>query len=163
MESTYDVHLLVVGDGPVAEHLVAMAGLLGWRTTSAIALPEVTSALPDAQAVVVTSHVEDLDAPALAAALTAGTAYIGSMGSRSTQQRRREWLLHQGVTEEELAGVRGPAGLDIGSNGPGEIALSILAEAMATLRGRTVTSGLSDHDGPIHRGAEAETAYHPEG
>ncbi len=157
------VHLLVVGQGPVAERLIAMAGVLGWRATSAVTMSEVTAALPRADAVVVTSHHEDLDAPAAAAALGQGTAYVGAMGSRPTQERRRAWLRDQGVGEEALAGVRGPAGLDIGAGGPGEIALSILAEALAVLRGRPTPGSISERDGPIHPGVAPGAAYCPEG
>jgi xanthine/CO dehydrogenase XdhC/CoxF family maturation factor len=155
--------LLVVGDGPVAEKLAPMAGLLGWSTTVAVALPEVMSALPDVDAIVVTSHHAEVDAPAIAAAVAAGTSYIGAMGSRRTQKRRREWLQANGVPEEALAAVHGPAGLDIGADAPGEIALSILAELVATRRGATHVGSISDRSGPIHPGTEPGEAYCPDG
>jgi xanthine dehydrogenase accessory factor len=142
--------LLIVGDGEVAEKLAPMAGLLGWSPMVAVTLPEVTAGLPEARAVVVTSHHEEVDAPAIAAALAAGTPYIGAMGSRPTQERRREWLRGNGVTEELLASVRGPAGLDIGAESPAEIALSILGELVATLRGASASGSISDREGPIH-------------
>ena len=116
------ITLLVVGDGPVAEALLPMAGLLGWECRAATELPEALAALPDADAVVVTSHHAEVDAPAIKAALAAigsdagGPTYLGGMGSRRTQARRREWLLANGVTEADLARVHGPAGIAIGAD-----------------------------------------------
>jgi xanthine dehydrogenase accessory factor len=83
---------------------------------------------------VVLSHDEAVDAPAIGAALRAGTAYVGAMGSRRTQSRRREWLLAHGVGEDALATVHTPIGLDIGADEPGEIAVAILAELVAVHR-----------------------------
>ena len=155
--------LLLVGHGPVVEALVPMAELLGWSTTVAATLDEATAAMPTAQAVVVTSHDSDVDAPALAAAIAARPDYIGAMGSRGRQAQRREWLLAQGVTEDELETVHGPAGLDIGADTPAEIALSILAELVATLRGTSVTGSLKDTSGPIHPDLPPGAAFSPEG
>jgi xanthine/CO dehydrogenase XdhC/CoxF family maturation factor len=155
--------LLVVGDGPVAEALVPMAELLGWGTTVVDSLDEATAALPDAKAVVVTSHDSDVDAPALGMAIAARPAYIGAMGSRARQAKRREWLLANGVAEADIDAVHGPAGLDIGANTPAEIALSILAELVAVLRGASVDGSLRDRSGPIHPGLDAEETFTPDG
>ena len=155
--------LLVVGDGPVADALVPMAELLGWSATAVTTMAEVEPALPGCDAVVVTSHDEDVDAAAIARALQEGPAYLGGMGSRRTQARRREWLLGHGVTEEQLATVHGPAGLDIGADAPAEIALSILAELVATLRGVSRVGSISDRDGPIHPDLPPGTAFCPTG
>jgi xanthine/CO dehydrogenase XdhC/CoxF family maturation factor len=155
--------LLVVGDGPVADALVPMAELLGWSPTAVTTLAEVESALPGCTAVVVTSHDGDVDGPAIARALDEGPAYLGGMGSRRTQARRREWLLAHGIGEEQLATVRGPAGLDIGADSPPEIALSILAELVATVRGATSVGTISARDGPIHPDLPPGTATCPTG
>ncbi|MDX6325149.1 MAG: xanthine dehydrogenase accessory factor [Nocardioidaceae bacterium] len=162
--------LLVVGDGPVSEALVPMARLLGWSPTVAESMDDVQVALPHAEAVVVTSHHADVDAPAIAAALAAahepggeGPAYIGAMGSRRTQARRREWLLAQGFAPEDLADLHGPAGLDIGADAPAEIALSILAELVAVVRGVAVTGSLKDRGGPIHPDLPPGEAFCPTG
>jgi xanthine dehydrogenase accessory factor len=157
------VSLLVVGDGPVASALLSMSEVLGWRTTAATSLDEVEAALGTVDAVVVTSHDDGLDGPAIRAALSAGTPYLGAMGSRRTQARRREWLEANGVGEAALARVRGPAGLDIGADPPPEIALSILAEVVATLRGATTPGSVSDRSGPIHPGQPPGTATCPTG
>ncbi len=143
-------NLLVVGDGPVSDALAPMAGLLGWQPVVAVTLPEVLAAMPTAGAVVVTSHHAEVDGPAIKAALAAGTAYLGAMGSRKTQARRREWLLADGLSEADLEPLHGPAGLDIGADAPAEIALSILAELIATVRGAAAAGSLQDRPGPIH-------------
>ncbi len=159
--------LLVVGDGPVADALAAMASVLGWRTVVAGTTDEVAAALPTSSAVVVTSHHDALDAPALeaslAAARAAGPAYVAAMGSRRTQARRREWLVARGVTEAELSALHAPAGLDIGADTPPEIALSVLAECVATLRGATGGGSLRDRPGPIHPGLAPGEATCPTG
>ena len=82
-------------------------------------------------AVVVMSHDPKLDEPAIVAATQAGCRYIGAMGSRRTQEGRRERLLAEGLTEEDLVRLHGPIGLDLGGREPGEMALAILAEIVA--------------------------------
>jgi xanthine dehydrogenase accessory factor len=155
--------LLVVGDGEVADALVSMAELLGWRATVVDNLVDTSAALPHVQAVVVTCHDPDVDAPALKAAIAARPAYIGAMGSRGRQAQRREWLLANGVTDSDLASVHGPAGLDIGANTAGEIALSIFAELVATLRQTPTPGSLKDGSGPIHPDLPPGETFSPEG
>src|SRR5919107_1773244 len=122
MRQAEEGHLLVVGDGPVSDALEALAAVLGWATTVARTTEEVVAGLPSSMAVVVTSHHDELDAPAIAAALAAAPAYVAAMGSRRTQARRREWLLAHGVPEAALEELHAPAGLDIGADTPAEIA-----------------------------------------
>jgi xanthine dehydrogenase accessory factor len=152
--------LHVVGDGPVAEALLALAGPLGWTVTSSTDDPAVPVGV---DALVVTSHHEGVDGPAIRAGLAAGTAYIGGMGSRRTQERRRAWLLDDGVTEEALATVHAPIGLDIGANAPGEIAVAILAEVIAVRAGRSAAGSVSEREGPIHPELAPGDAYCPGG
>lgn len=154
--------LLIVGDGPVSAALAPMAELLGWNPRSVATLDDTLAALPEAAAVVVLSHHDDVDSPALAAALKTDLAYIGAMGSRRTQTRRREWLDANGVSEADQARIHGPAGIDIGADGPPEIALSILAELVSIVRGGEAGS-LKDRSGPIHPGLEPGEAFCPEG
>ena len=157
-----DVQVLIVGDGPVAAALTPMVEALGWTPTATTDLDEATAALPTADAVVVLSHHDGTDAPAIKAALAAATPYVGAMGSRRTQARRREWLLGNGVTEQALDSVRAPIGLDIGADAPGEIAVSILAEVVAVRRGAgSAVGSISARDGAIHPGQEPGSAYCP--
>jgi xanthine dehydrogenase accessory factor len=158
MAETLALH--VVGDGPVAEALQAMAGQLGWVVTTSADDPSVPAGV---DALVVTSHHDGVDGPAIRAALEAGTAYVGGMGSRRTQERRRTWLLEHGVGEDALAGVHAPIGLDIGANAPGEIAVSILAEVIALRSGRGAGGSVSAREGPIHPELPAGDAYCPGG
>jgi xanthine dehydrogenase accessory factor len=87
---------------------------------------------PDHQtAIVVLTHDDKFDEPALAGALETEAFYIGALGSRRNQERRRERLLEAGVSEEKLERIMGPCGLDIGADTQEETALSILAEILA--------------------------------
>ncbi|GGF45703.1 hypothetical protein GCM10011519_19500 [Marmoricola endophyticus] len=156
--------LLVVGVGPVSAALQPMAEVLGWECRVVDDLEPALAELPAASAVVVTSHHEGVDAPVLAAALGTGSVtYVGAMGSRRTQQRRRDWLAANDVPEALQQRIHGPAGLDIGADGPAEIALSILAELVAVARGRDSAGSLKDSAGPIHPELGPGEAFCPAG
>ena len=88
--------------------------------------------------VVILSHDPKFDLPALQIALRSQAAYVGLIGSRSTQARRKAALREAGFAEAELARIHGPVGLDLGGREPAEIALAILAEIVAVRRGRRV-------------------------
>jgi xanthine dehydrogenase accessory factor len=85
--------------------------------------------------VVVVSNDPKIDEPALAAALAGRPAYIGAIGSRHKQEERRATLLAGGTTEERLADLHAPIGLDLAGTEPAELALSIAAELVAVRRG----------------------------
>lgn len=85
-------------------------------------------------AVAALTHDPKIDDPALAAALRSQCFYIGALGSRKTHERRIQRLAASGFTEADLARIHAPIGLDIGAVSPAEIAVSILAEIIATLR-----------------------------
>jgi xanthine dehydrogenase accessory factor len=92
---------------------------------------------PDhATAVVVLTHEDRFDVPALIGSLASDAYYVGALGSRRQQDRRRKQLLEEGLTEEEIERISGPSGLDIGAITPSETAVSILAEILATRAGR---------------------------
>ena len=93
---------------------------------------------PDhATAVVVLTHDDKFDIPAIVGTLATDAFYLGAIGSRRNQERRRGVLLEEGVSEEALERVHGPAGLDLGAHTPAETALSILAEILAVRSGRS--------------------------
>jgi len=87
-------------------------------------------------AVVTLTHDPKLDDPGLLAALPSPAFYVGALGSRRTQARRVERLREAGLTAEQVARIHGPIGLDLGGETPSEIAVAILAEIIATRRGR---------------------------
>ena len=85
-------------------------------------------------AFVALTHDPKIDDPALDAALKAQCFYIGALGSKKTHARRVERLTGAGFIEADIARIHAPIGLDIGAVSPAEIAVSILAEIVATLR-----------------------------
>lgn len=150
--------LFVYGAADTAESLCAAAKLLGWRTIVADARPrfatperlpsadEILLLWPDealahvapdaATAVVVLTHDDKFDLPLVRGALATEAFYLGWLGSRRNQERRRGLLLEEGVAEEDLERISGPAGLDVGSASPEETAVSILGEILAVRSGR---------------------------
>ena len=82
-------------------------------------------------AVAVLTHDVKFDEPAIVEALRRGCRYVGAVGSKKTQGDRRERLREAGVTDAELARLRGPVGLDLGGRNPSETALAIMAEVVA--------------------------------
>ena len=139
--------LVAVGAGDIAEALCAYARPLGWRTVvvdprAALATrervpsaDEIVVAWPDeievdvGTALVSLVHEERIDLPALRRGVEGGAFYVGALGSKRTQAKRREQL--GGVADR----VRGPVGIDLGAQTPAEIALEIIAEVLATYRG----------------------------
>jgi len=99
--------------------------------------------LTQATAVAVLSHDPKLDDPALLTALRSPAGYVGALGSRATDALRRQRLLEAGLKEEELARLHAPIGLDLGGDSPEEIALSILAEIVATRAAQAPQPGRS--------------------
>ncbi|MBI2705543.1 MAG: XdhC family protein [Actinobacteria bacterium] len=100
-------------------------------------------------AVCVLTHDHKFDVPAIVAALQTGVGYLGAMGSRRTHAERVEKLRAEGVTDEQLARVMAPIGLDLGARTPEETAIAICAEILARRTGRPAPS-LKDGAGPIH-------------
>jgi xanthine dehydrogenase accessory factor len=155
-----EVHLppprvVVTGAVHISQALVPMAKLLGYDVTivdprTAFATPErfpdvkllaewPNDALPKVgldswTAFVALTHDPKIDDPALEAALASGCFYVGALGSRKTHRRRVESLKKRGVSEEAIARIHAPIGLDIGAASPPEIALAILAQITLRLR-----------------------------
>ncbi len=85
-------------------------------------------------AVVTLTHDPKLDDPGLHAALKSPCFYIGALGSRKTHGTRVERLTEAGFSEDEIARIHGPVGLNIGARSPAEIAISIMAQMTERLR-----------------------------
>jgi xanthine dehydrogenase accessory factor len=150
--------LFVYGAVDTAEALCRAAKLLGWRTVVAdarasFATPEripsadellllwpdeaLAQVQPDlGTAVVVLTHDDKFDLPLIRGALASDAFYVGWIGSRRNQERRRGLLREEGVSDDELDRIAGPSGLDIGADTPAETALSMLAEILAVRAGR---------------------------
>jgi xanthine dehydrogenase accessory factor len=176
-------HLVIFGAIDFSAAVAAIGFELGYRVTICDARPqfagsprfsrhaEVVVDWPDRHlagrnlgprdAVLVFTHDRKFDEPALLAALETDAGYIGALGSRRTQAQRRERLTQLGVSEEQLARVSAPCGLDIGARTPAETAVSILAEIIArgacrlgaplagssgSIRGRAIPTALSGED-----------------
>jgi xanthine dehydrogenase accessory factor len=100
-------------------------------------------------AVLVFTHDPKFDEPALIGALSTGAGYIGALGSRRTHADREERLRAAGMTDDQLARISSPCGLDIGARTPAETAVAVLAEILALRAGRS-GGRLADASGPIH-------------
>jgi xanthine dehydrogenase accessory factor len=168
--------LLVFGAVDVAESLCRLANELGWHTVVAdprakfatrdriasadellVEWPDevLAQVVPDAgTAVVVLTHEERFDIPALIGALRSDAFYVGAIGSRRTQENRRTKLVEEGVSAEQVERISGPTGLDLGAETPIETAVSILAEILAVRAGRS-GGRLKEKRGRIH----AEAAH----
>jgi len=132
-------HVVVAGEGDVANAIVAQAHLLGWMgrvASDAGALDEALAWSAEAGAVVVHSHDDIFGTDALYAALRSGAFYIGAMGSRRILSDRAGRLTWLGLGPEEIQRIHGPVGLDLGGRAPAEMALAICAEILASRTGR---------------------------
>jgi len=112
-------------------------------------LDDVAEQLSPRDAVCVLTHDAKFDVPAITSALSTEVGYIGVMGSRRTHDDRNRRLIEAGVTEQQLARLRSPIGLDIGAATPEETAVSIVSEIIALRSGRKAEA-LSNTTGPIH-------------
>ena len=149
------LRVVVIGAVHIAQALVPMARIAGYDPFvvdpreafgSAARFPgeKIVADWPDdalAQigvdsrtAVVLLTHDPKLDDPALEIALKSSCFYIGALGSTRTHAKRVSRMTDAGFSEAEIARIHGPIGLDIGSSGPPEIAVSILAEMTRVLR-----------------------------
>jgi xanthine dehydrogenase accessory factor len=108
------------------------------------------AALGPSDAICILTHDPKFDVPAVVGATATTAGYIGVMGSRTTHDKRLERLREAGVTDDDLARLMSPIGLDIGARTPEETAISICAEIIARRTGRIAPS-LRDGSGPIHQ------------
>ena len=173
--------LLVCGAGHDAIPVVAAASSLGWRTFVVderqvfltrerypgaagfvhVERPEdaaKTAGTDERTSVVVMSHNYLRDREYLRSFLGTDVEYLGMLGPRIRTDRLLDELRRDGVvpSDEDLAKIHGPAGLDLGSEGPEEIAAAIVAEILAVRRAREA-GFLRDREGPIHDRTEQHT------
>src|SRR5262245_50584333 len=147
--------IIAVGGVHITIALMALAKTMGYRTVvidprSAFGneerFPNVDQLIPlwpdeafqqipitRSTAIAMLTHDPKLDDPALKIALPSQAFYVGALGSKTTQAKRRKRLLDDGLTEELLNRLHGPIGLEIGAGTPEEIAMSIMAEVVAAM------------------------------
>ena len=154
------LRMLVIGAVHTAQFLVPLAQMLGYDITiidprGAFATDErfpgvqLIAEWPDEvlpaigldgrTAMIALTHDPKIDDVALRLALTSDVFYIGALGSTRTHAKRLERLAGQGIDETALARIHAPIGLDIGAQGPAEIALSIVSQVTAVLRGKSAS------------------------
>jgi xanthine dehydrogenase accessory factor len=158
----HPAHLVIIGAIHIAIPLHRLAKLMGYRVTVVDArakfatrerFPEADElivawpdeamarvAIDNSTYVVILTHDPKFDLPALRSVLAEDPGYVGAIGSRKTNQNRFDALRAEGFTEEQLARVHGPIGLDLGGRGAEETALGILAEITAVRFGGTGSS-----------------------
>jgi xanthine dehydrogenase accessory factor len=164
--------LIVFGAVDIAASLCSVARVCGWRPyvidpRARFATPErfpdaveVIAAWPEeavarlggidpATSIVVLTHDPKLDDAALLLALRSPARFIGAMGSRRAQAKRRERLVELGISDEEIARISAPVGLDLGAIAREETALSIMSEVVAARHGRD-GGRLAERKGRIH-------------
>lgn len=154
--------LIIVGAGHIAIPLTTFAKTLNYRVVvidarSAFATSErfphadeLIVAWPDevlekmdlnpSTSVAVLTHDPKFDEPTLKIVLQRRVGYVGAIGSRKTSAERAERLKQQGLTDEQLARIHGPIGLNIGATSPEEMALATMAEIVATRYGKDILS-----------------------
>jgi xanthine dehydrogenase accessory factor len=155
-----EYRMLLIGAGQLTEYLATMAKFSGFAVTvcdpreeyrSAWSVPGVSveSDMPDdvvtafkpdrRSCVIALTHDPKLDDLALLEALTTDAFYVGAIGSRRNNEARHQRMAeHFSVGEKDLARLRGPIGIYIGSKTPPEIAVSVMAEVLAVKNGVTL-------------------------
>lgn len=148
--------LVLVGGVHIAVALVSLAKTLGYRTilidpreawgneerfpqTDRLIQEWIDDAFKQIEitrstAIAMLTHDPKLDDPALKIALNSSAFYVGALGSKTTNAKRRERLLNDGMTESQLSHLHAPIGLDIGAQTPEEIALAIMSEVVKAHR-----------------------------
>ncbi len=161
--------LLIIGAGQTSAYLARMAQALDYqvivcdprkemRQTWDVPDTVVISEMPDdavlalqadsCTAIIALTHDPKLDDMALLEALKSPAFYVGALGSRANNAKRRERLVLFDLTEEEIARLHGPVGLSIGSRTPPEIAVSILAHLISV---RNNTAAVACNTRPINQ------------
>ncbi len=164
------VRLLLIGAVQIARHLAEMAQALDYavsvcepreeyRASWAVAGAPLVEGMPDdavaalrpdsRTAIVALTHDPKLDDLALLEALRSDAFYVGALGSRRSNARRRERLALLDLAPEHIARLRGPVGLPIGSHTPAEIAVAILADLIAVANGVSLLPARDETAAPL--------------
>lgn len=162
--------LFVIGAVHITQALAPMARVAGFDMTiidprTAFATPE---RFPDVRliadwpqnvlpslgldrytAIACFTHDPKIDDPALEAALSADCFYVGALGSRKTHGKRVERLREKSFSDEQIARIRAPVGIDIGAVSPAEIAVSVLAEIVLSLRKKPLRAETAQRAGAV--------------
>jgi xanthine dehydrogenase accessory factor len=164
-------HLVIFGAIDFTRGLCKVGKVLGYRVTvcDARSVFATRARFPEADEVIVSwphkflentsvdartvicvlTHDAKFDVPALKAAVATPAQYIGAMGSRRTHTDRVIRLKEAGLSDDEIARIAAPIGLDIGARTPEETAMSVLAEVVALRSGRP-GGRLTGGEAPIH-------------
>ncbi len=148
--------LAIVGGTHISIALVTLAKTLGYKTIvidprkawgNAERFPNVDKLIQtwvdeafkrikinSSTAIAVLTHDPKIDDPAIKIALNSSAFYVGALGSKTTNAKRRERLLNDGVSESQINKIHAPIGLDIGAQNPEEIALAIMSEVVKSFR-----------------------------
>ncbi len=148
--------LIIVGGAHISIALSSLAKTLGYRTVvidprkvwgSEERFPHVDKLIQSwvddafeqiqitrSTAIAMLTHDPKIDDPALKIALTSPAFYVGALGSKTTNAKRRERLLNDGMSESQLSRLHAPIGLNIGAQTPEEIALAVMAEVVEAYR-----------------------------
>jgi xanthine dehydrogenase accessory factor len=149
--------LIIVGGVHIALALTPMARAAGYKTVVIDPRPafadagrfpmadQVVASWPEEAlerigigadtAVAILTHDPKLDDPALRAALPSPAFYVGALGSKQTQAKRRQRLLEGGLSEAQIGRLFAPIGLDLGGRSPEEIAVAVMAEVVTARNG----------------------------
>lgn len=130
--------LVLAGGGDYPDAIGELATWLGWqveRVTDPVTASALAAALGPGDAAIVGGHEHELTGTTLQAALGSDAGYVGALGAPRVRRQREHWLSERGTTD--LSRLHTPAGLDIGSREPREVALSVLAELYTAVRHST--------------------------
>jgi xanthine dehydrogenase accessory factor len=163
--------LLLIGAGQMTQYLAQMAQALDYEVIVCdprdeyaagfeVAGAKLVRTMPDDTvtelkidghtAIIALTHDPKLDDMALMEALRSPAFYIGAIGSRANQSKRKARLIeHFGLTEDQFARLHGPVGLKNGARTPPEIAISILAELTAVRYGYRIPEPVAIEPGRV--------------
>lgn len=141
------IQLVIFGDGPDSISLRGFADILGWDVIEVDQAAELPTRLDERTAAIVKSHNYGRDFAALRHLLALELPYVGLLGPRKRRDQLLNAVLDSGISID--AEVFAPAGLDLGSETPEEIALALISEIQAVFAGANAES-LRERKAPIH-------------